>query len=229
MLALHLRFFEICCQCHLVIPLPKPKCFPKSIKWGGISIDWDGYRYDPTNFEALKNTVQPTIAAKLCPFVHAACVMDSQIAQTNYHCEWSIGKVIRCSWKPEKELCKKNTYIGSGMVWLALVGVSISQIIVMYRFRIIPLRPKKNICVHTDASNKFWSGVLTQWDSSKLQKQKMKQTHQLLSFLGSQFSPSQERWTTYEQEACAINGTFKRRRYMMVCEKGIDIFTGHKN
>ena len=54
MMALLRRFFEICCERNLVISLPKSKNFSNSIKWCGRIIDGDGYRYDPANFEALK-------------------------------------------------------------------------------------------------------------------------------------------------------------------------------
>lgn len=88
--------------------------------------------------------------------------------------------------------------------------------------------PTKIICVHTDASDKFWSGIVTQCDPSELHKLKTQQNHQPLAFLGSQFSATQERWTTYEQEAFAIYETFKRLKYMLICDQGIHIFTDHK-
>lgn len=75
MFALLRLFFEICTERNLVISLPKYRFFAKEIKWFGRTIDRDGYRYDPASYEALKNTVQPTNAAKLCQFVHAATWM----------------------------------------------------------------------------------------------------------------------------------------------------------
>ena len=59
----------------------------------------------------------------------------------------------------------------------------------------------------------FWSGIVTQCDPAELQKPKLEQHHQPIEFLGSQFFATQERWTTYEQEAYAIYETFKRLSY----------------
>lgn len=72
LLAVLRRFFELCCDHSLVTSLPNSTFFANSIRWCGCIIGGNGYRHHPANYEALKNTEDPTNAAELCQFVHAA-------------------------------------------------------------------------------------------------------------------------------------------------------------
>ena len=232
MLALLRRFFEICCQRNLVISLPKSKFFAKSIKWCGRIIDGDGYRYDPANNEALKNTVEPTNAAELCQFVHASnwvCNAIPELHKQMSPLKELLEKSYAAAGSRKKKAMKKIRLSDQG--WCDTHRLAFEQVkeSLCNAAKLSHRDPAKIICIHTDASDKFWSGIVTQCDPSELQKPKIEQIHQPLAFLGSQFSTPQERWTTYEQEAFAIYETFKRLKYLMVCEKGIHIFTDHKN
>ncbi len=49
----------------------------------------------------------------------------------------------------------------------------------------------KDICVHMDASERFWASVVTQCDMTEHLKPKLQQSHQPIAFLGSAFAGPQ--------------------------------------
>ena len=63
---------------------------------------------------------------------------------------------------------------------------------------------KKEICVFTDASERFWSVVVTQSSPEELDKLPPDQRHEPLAFLGSQFKKAELNWTMVEKEGYAI-------------------------
>lgn len=87
----------------------------------------------------------------------------------------------------------------------------------------------KIICVHTDASDRFWAGVVTQSDTHELTKPKSEQQHEPLAFLGSEFKKAQAGWSTYEKEAYAIYQTFQRMDYFLIAAQDIRVYTDHRN
>lgn len=56
--------------------------------------------------------------------------------------------------------------------------------------------PKKVICVHTDASDRFWYGFVKQFSKEELCKPLLQHTHDPLAFLDVLFTSTQEKWTT---------------------------------
>lgn len=48
--------------------------------------------------------------------------------------------------------------------------------------------PAKIICVHTDPSDRLWSGIVTQCDTTMLEKPKLEQNHQPQAFPEAIFS-----------------------------------------
>ena len=64
-------------------------------------------------------------------------------------------------------------------------------------------------CVFTDASDFYWSGVVTQVSRSELQKPWNEQRNQPLAFLGKAFHGAEIRWSMFEKEAFSIVSVFK--------------------
>ena len=85
------------------------------------------------------------------------------------------------------------------------------------------------LCAYTDASDKHWAAVVTQFTLQELDKSSEEQTHEQLSFLSSSFKDSQTNWTTFEKEANAIFQTFHKLDYLFSCEEMTHIFTDHPN
>lgn len=63
-------------------------------------------------------------------------------------------------------------------------------------------------CGHTDASDRFLAGVVTQCEEAELSKPKHEQSHTALAFLGGAFDDTLSRWSSFEREAFAIYHVF---------------------
>ena len=61
--------------------------------------------------------------------------------------------------------------------------------------------PTKQTCVWTDASNRFWSGVITQCEPGEQDKPKDEQRHTILVCSSGGFKKSALNWHTKCQEA----------------------------
>jgi RNase H-like domain found in reverse transcriptase len=64
--------------------------------------------------------------------------------------------------------------------------------------------PKQRICVFTDPSDAFYSGMITQVPENHLDLPVHDQQHQPLAYTSGRFRGSQERWTIPEKEALAV-------------------------
>lgn len=69
--------------------------------------------------------------------------------------------------------------------------------------------PANILCVHTDTSDRFRSGIATECDPAELQKPKIEQIHEPLAYLSSQFTTTQKSRATFEKEVFSIYETFK--------------------
>lgn len=66
------------------------------------------------------------------------------------------------------------------------------------------LKENHGIAEFTDATKKFWAGIVTQMHQSEMKLEVEKKQHEHLAFFGGKFTSAQENWTTYEKEAFAI-------------------------
>ncbi len=60
------------------------------------------------------------------------------------------------------------------------------------------------LCLYTDASDKYWSAVVTQTTKNQLDLPTEEQRHEPLAFLGSSFKGAELGWSTFEKEGFAI-------------------------
>ena len=87
----------------------------------------------------------------------------------------------------------------------------------------------KILCFFTDASDKHWSGVLTQIPPSDLDKPFAEQNHEPLAFVSGSFTGSSLRWSTFEKEAAAIINSVEKLDYLLMRPEGFHLFTDHSN
>jgi RNase H-like domain found in reverse transcriptase len=76
--------------------------------------------------------------------------------------------------------------------------------------------PTKRVCVFTDASDAFYSGMITQVPEHHLDLPVHGQQHQPLAFTSGRFRGSQERWTIPEKEAFAVIETVTKHSYLLL-------------
>lgn len=89
--------------------------------------------------------------------------------------------------------------------------------------------PKKIICIHTDASDQFWAGVVTQTDEKNLKLATEEQCHEPLAFLGVAFKDAERNWSTHEKEGYAIFQVFQKLEYMLLGNQKVHALTDHRN
>jgi RNase H-like domain found in reverse transcriptase len=84
------------------------------------------------------------------------------------------------------------------------------------------LDPDKRICILTDASDRFYAGLVTQMDEEQLDDQP-------LGFLSGEFKGAQLRWTVPEKEGFAIVDTVTKVDYLLLSHDEFSILSDHLN
>lgn len=88
--------------------------------------------------------------------------------------------------------------------------------------------PEKETCVFTDASESHWAAVVTQVETTELQKPVKEQKHHPLAFLSSSFKDAELNRSTFEKETFAILQVFKKLDYMLMNGKPVHRSTDHR-
>jgi hypothetical protein len=91
------------------------------------------------------------------------------------------------------------------------------------------LDPGKRICVLTDASDRFYAGLVTQIHEEQLDLPMEEQDHQPLAFLSGEFKSAQLRWTVPEKEGFAIVDTVTKVDYLLLSHDEFSILSDHLN
>jgi RNase H-like domain found in reverse transcriptase/Integrase zinc binding domain len=89
--------------------------------------------------------------------------------------------------------------------------------------------PSKRVCVFTDASDAFYSGMITQVLEHHLDLPVHDQQHQPLAFTSGRFRGSQERWTISEKEAFAVIETVTKHSYLLLAAEQFSRLSDHFN
>jgi RNase H-like domain found in reverse transcriptase len=89
--------------------------------------------------------------------------------------------------------------------------------------------PDKRICVLTDASDRFYAGLVTQIEEEQLYPPMEEQDHQPLAFLSGEFKGVQLRWTAPEKECFAIVDTVTKVNYLLLSDDELSILSYHLN
>jgi RNase H-like domain found in reverse transcriptase len=89
--------------------------------------------------------------------------------------------------------------------------------------------PDKRICVLTDASDRFYAGLVTQIDEEQLDLSMEEQDHQPLAFLSGEFKGAQLRWTVPEKEGFAIVDTVTKVDYLSLSHDEFSILSDNLN
>jgi RNase H-like domain found in reverse transcriptase len=89
--------------------------------------------------------------------------------------------------------------------------------------------PDKRICVLTDASDRFYAGLVTQIHEKQLDLPMEEQDHQPLAFFSGEFKGAQLRWTVPEKEGFAIVDTVTKVDYLLLSHDEFSILSDHHN
>jgi RNase H-like domain found in reverse transcriptase len=88
--------------------------------------------------------------------------------------------------------------------------------------------PIKSLVLHTDASQEYFAGILTQIPEEDLDKEADDKRHEPLAFVSGRFSGPSLNWSVPEKEAYAILFGMTRLRYLTLVNT-VNVFTDHKN
>jgi RNase H-like domain found in reverse transcriptase/Integrase zinc binding domain len=89
--------------------------------------------------------------------------------------------------------------------------------------------PAKHVCIYTDASDNFYSGMIAQIPEHHLDLAVQEKQHQPLAFISGRFRGSQERWTIPEKEAFDVIETVTKHSYLLLASYQFSILSDHFN
>jgi RNase H-like domain found in reverse transcriptase len=89
--------------------------------------------------------------------------------------------------------------------------------------------PDKRIRVLTDASDRFYAGLVTQIDEEQLDLPMEEQDHQPQVFLSGEFKGAQIRWKVPDKEGFAIFNTVNKVGYLYLIHNEFSILPAHLN
>lgn len=90
-------------------------------------------------------------------------------------------------------------------------------------------RPDYAVCVFTDASDLYWSGIVTQCLPSELEKPILDQQHLPLAFFSGPFQGAALRYAMVEKEGLAMVATCTKASYLLHRTGPVHLFTDHRN
>ena len=226
------RFLEICKERGLYLSAKKCVFFAPEIKWCGRIVSGDGYTMDPSKTEALRDMQKPINAGELCEFVHCMRWMALAIPQFTERVA-PLQQMLESAYEKAGRRTKraiKNIPLSTLSWGTAHDDVFVKlQDCLRHAVKLSYPDPDKVICVHTDASDRFWSGIVSQVAPGELVKSPHEQAHQPLGFVGGEFTKSELNWSTFEKEGYAIFKTFEKLDYLLLGEQPVHVFTDHRN
>ena len=226
------KFFQICGKYGLFLSAKKCVFFAKSLKWCGRIIKPEIYTLDPSRIQGLRDMELPTSAGEVSQFFH--CCRWMSLAIPNFAARVApLTEVLEEAHKLSGKRTRKSiqNIALSSLSWGAVHEKAFRNLQDTLRSAVelsYP-EPEKEICIFTDASERFWSGVVTQCAAGELNKPPQDQKHEPLAFLGSQFKKAELNWTMFEKEGFSIFQVFEKMDYLLMSGRPVHIFTDHRN
>lgn len=226
------KFFMVCLNRKLKISARKTHLFLLVVRWCGRIIDGNGVQFDPRNLSGLQEIHLPRTAGELCEYVHCLQWMSNGIPDFANRVA-PLKQVLEEAYAISGSRTKKSIK----SIQLTSLSWSVGHDELFRAFqeqlretvKLSHRDSKKTLCVFTDASDAFWSGVVTQCEPGELDKEVNEQRHEPLAFLGAAFKGAEEWWTTFEKEAYAIYQVFQKMDYLFLCEQETHVHTDHRN
>ena len=179
-------------------------------------------RFDPRDYEAIVNIQDPVNGAQLQKLLRADNWMRSAIPGYNKVTE-ALQSLMEHVYQLAKGRTKKAvSKVPLKDIWSDREAQSFRKLFNALRHSITLAHVdfNKSICLFTDASDWYWSSVLTQIPPVDIDEPFEEQHHEPLSFLSGSFKGSQTRWSTAEKEAYAIVESVTRLDHMLLSPQG---------
>jgi RNase H-like domain found in reverse transcriptase len=227
-----LNFFLKKCQEH-GLKLHANKCvlFASTVRYCGRLITKDGVRFDPKNMEALQTMHKPQNGADLVQYVAAVNWMRSAIPNYSKRVAPLQAALAKVFDGKSRSTTKAAAVVSLLHFWgpEEQAAFKYLQAAIMDSMTLAFPDPDKRICVLTDASDRFYVGLVTQIDEKQLDLPMEEQDHQPLAFLSGEFKGAQLRWTVPEKEGFAIVDTVTKVDYLLLIHDEFSILSDHLN
>jgi RNase H-like domain found in reverse transcriptase/Reverse transcriptase (RNA-dependent DNA polymerase)/Integrase core domain/Integrase zinc binding domain/Chromo (CHRromatin Organisation MOdifier) domain len=225
------RFLTRCKDKRIFLHPDKCDLMCKEAKFCGRVIDKNGYRFHPRTLAGITEALLPVFAAELVQFCAAANWMRTSIAdyarlvlplqeklEREYKTRGSRKKVhlakVRLQWSSDEREAFES-------VRLAVTRATVLA---------LPKPTTHEICLFTDASDRFYGGILTQVPNGSVRSGSLpaEWQHEPLAFVSGAFRGAQIRWSTPEKEAFAVTWAVVRLGHILArCT--FELFSDHRN
>ncbi len=190
--------FEVCKTSGLKLNPAKCQLVTNEVQFCGRTINKKGVKFNPRQYEALINMTAPTTVGGLMELVYGANWMRTAIPkfsqliaplqsllESNY-AKHNTRKKVRLINRPISAWGDEHQD-----AFQTLITAIKEQTI------LVTVDPNKRLCLFTDASEPYWSGVLTQVSQREFKSGKPPQDweHHPVGFVSGSFKGSSSRWT----------------------------------
>jgi RNase H-like domain found in reverse transcriptase len=227
-----LRIFLTECATH-GLKLHASKCvlFARDVKYCGRNINKDGVLYDPEGMAALQNMEEPKTGGDLVQYMANVNWMRSAIQRFAERVS-PLQAVLKNVFDGKTRRTKKAARaVALEQLWGdgAREAFKDIQSVIADSMTMAYPDPSKRICVLTDASERFYAGIVTQVDESQLDLPIEQQDHQPLSFVYGEFKGAPLRWTVPEKEGFAVVDVVTKMDYILLIPSEFSILSDHLN
>ena len=228
------RIFAICARKGLKLSPEKCELVQTKVLWCGREISAEGIRFNPKLTAGLEHASLPATAGDLMHFLAALGWM--QIAFPQY--EKTIGPMQdllnkclddpRCRGRRTKQAASRVTLEGDYLITEEVLrSFNNAKELLRNQASLDHPRSGYNLQLFTDASDEFWSVMLSQTSEHDKDLPVEKRHHRPLAFLSGRFRDSSSRWTIQEKETYAVIAAVKRLDYLL--DRPFDLYTDNRN
>ena len=238
--------FEICREKNVYLSAKKTSLYQTSARWCGRVVDGEGVSLDPKRVSALELMQRPQTGKELAEFVYCITWMSNSIPnfrQRIYPLKMLLEDIYqqvqsrkskaaaRVTIVEKTEDCTNNSTTSLKAWWSDEHKRAFEDIRNALReaVKLSHISQDRVTCLMTDASDAFWSAIVTQVEEEDLTKPIHEQTHYPLAFCGGRFTHHSSRWSTLERESFAIYTTIDSHEYLFHVKKTIRIYCDHRN
>jgi RNase H-like domain found in reverse transcriptase len=189
----------------------------------------DGVSFDPKNMEALQTMQEPQNGADLVQYVAAVNWMRSAFSNYSKHVaplQAALAKVFEGKRRRTKKAAAAVSLLH---LWgpEGQAAFKDLQAAIIDSMTLAFPDPDKMSCVLTNASDRFYDGLVTQTDEEQVDLLMKEQDNQPFAFLSRELKGAKQRWTVPEKEGFAIVDTVTEVDYLLLSHDVFSILSDH--
>ena len=224
--------FEVCQDRGLKLNPTKCQLITNEVQFCGRIINKEGVKFHPRQYAALTNMSAPTTVGALMELVHGANWMRTAIPNFSQLIA-PLHDLLETNYSNHRTRKKTRLTNRPISAWGDEHQAAFSTLIkaIKEQATLATVDRKQRLCLFTDASEPYWSGVLTQVSLLDFESGKPPQDweHYPVGFVSGSFRGSSSRWTMPEKESYAIVASTIRLSHNLVACGEFSLFTDHKN